>query len=77
VAAKVQQVPPQPPQNNSLNSITPWETDTDRAIQEYNRNGQANVDAFNAYFKASNENAKGLPTYSAVEGAFQKVDRRR
>jgi hypothetical protein len=73
VAAKVQQVPPKPPSNNFLNSITPWETDTDRAIKDYNRNGQANVDAFNAYFTSSTDNGKALPTYSALDGSFKNV----
>jgi hypothetical protein len=73
VASKVQQVPEKPPGNGFLNSITPWETDTDRAIEDYNRNGQANVDAFNEYFKASSENGKGLPNYSALDGSLEKV----
>ena len=74
VAAKVQQVPEKPPGNGFLNSITPWQTDTDRAIADYNRNGHANVDAFTEYFKASSENGKGLPTYSALDGSVAKVD---
>jgi hypothetical protein len=73
VAAKVQEVPQSPPDNGFLNSVTPWETDTDRAIEDYNRNGQANVDAFNEYFKASSENGAGLPTYSALDGSLAKV----
>jgi len=73
VAAKVQEVPKEPPDNGFLNSVTPWETDTDRAIEDYNRNGQANVDAFNEYFKASSENGSGLPTYNALDGSLAKV----
>lgn len=74
VKAKVQQVPKEPPKNNLLNSITPWTTDTDRAIRDYNEKGQANVDAFNEYFKASSENGKKLPTYSKMEGQNTNVD---
>ncbi|RSM84136.1 hypothetical protein DL991_01210 [Amycolatopsis sp. WAC 01375] len=74
VKAKVQQVPKDPPKNNLLNSITPWTTDTDRAIRDYNQKGQANVDAFNEYFKASSENGKKLPTYSKMEGQNTNVD---
>ncbi|WP_020632573.1 PPE domain-containing protein [Amycolatopsis alba] len=74
VKAKVQQVPKDPPKNNLLNSITPWTTDTDRAIRDYNSKGQANVDAFNEYFKASSENGKGLPTYNKMEGQKSNVD---
>jgi hypothetical protein len=73
VAAKVQEVPQKPPDNGFLNSVTPWETDTDRAIKDYNTKGQANVDAFNEYFKASAANGKGLPTYSALDGSVDKV----
>ncbi|MFE0019981.1 PPE domain-containing protein [Amycolatopsis sp. NPDC059021] len=73
VRAKVVQVPKDPPKNNLLNSITPWTTDTDRAIRDYNRNGQANVDAFNEYFKASNTNGQKMPTYSALEGQQRNV----
>lgn len=68
VTAKVVQVPEKSPENNFLNSITPWETDTDRAIKDYNKNGQANVDAFNEYFKASNANGEKMPTYSQMSG---------
>ncbi|WP_409489593.1 hypothetical protein [Amycolatopsis sp. cmx-11-12] len=74
VKAKVQQVPKDPPKNNLLNSITPWTTDTDRAIRDYNQRGQANVDAFNEYFKASSENGKKLPTYNKMEGQNTGVD---
>ncbi|RZQ65439.1 PPE domain-containing protein [Amycolatopsis suaedae] len=73
VHSKVQEVPQKPPESSFLNDITPWETDTDRAIKEYNEKGQANVEAFNEYFKASNENAKGMPTYSQMEGQVQNV----
>ncbi|WP_037307544.1 PPE domain-containing protein [Amycolatopsis orientalis] len=74
VKAKVQPVPKDPPKNNLLNSITPWTTDTDRAIRDYNQKGQANVDAFNEYFKASSENGKKMPTYSKMEGQNTNVD---
>ncbi|WP_414936577.1 hypothetical protein [Amycolatopsis sp. cmx-11-51] len=74
VKAKVQPVPKDPPKNNLLNSITPWTTDTDRAIRDYNQKGQANVDAFNEYFKASSENGKKLPTYNKMEGQNTNVD---
>nr|WP_091289115.1 hypothetical protein [Amycolatopsis xylanica] len=73
VISKVVQVPEKPPENNFLNSITPWETDTDRAIKDYNKNGQANVDAFNEYFKASNANGEKMPTYSQMSGDVDKV----
>ncbi|WP_033261056.1 hypothetical protein [Amycolatopsis vancoresmycina] len=74
VHAQVQQVPKDPPKNNLLNAITPWTTDTDRAIRDYNAKGQANVDAFNTYYKASNDNGQKMPTYSALKGQQENVD---
>lgn len=74
VHAQVQQVPKDPPKNNLLNAITPWTTDTDRAIRDYNTKGQANVDAFNTYYKASNDNGQKMPTYSALKGQQENVD---
>ncbi|WP_103353877.1 hypothetical protein [Amycolatopsis sp. CA-128772] len=74
VHAQVQQVPKDPPKNNLLNAITPWTTDTDRAIRDYNAKGQANVDAFNTYYKASNDNGQKMPTYSALQGQQENVN---
>jgi hypothetical protein len=74
VHAQVQQVPKDPPKNNLLNAITPWTTDTDRAIRDYNAKGQANVDAFNTYYKASNDNGQKMPTYSALKGQQENVN---
>lgn len=74
VHAKVQEVPKDPPKNNLLNAVTPWTTDTDRAIRDYNTKGQANVDAFNAYYKASNDNGQKMPTYSALKGQQENVN---
>ncbi|MFB9684731.1 hypothetical protein [Amycolatopsis plumensis] len=74
VHAQVQQVPKDPPKNNLLNAITPWTTDTDRAIRDYNAKGQANVDAFNTYYKASNDNGQKMPTYAALKGQQENVN---
>ncbi|MGA6162988.1 hypothetical protein [Amycolatopsis magusensis] len=74
VHSKVQEVPKEPPQSGFINDIKPWETDTDRAIEEYNTRGQANVDAFNAYYKSSGDNGQGMPTYNAISGQVQAVD---
>ncbi|MEU5258512.1 hypothetical protein [Amycolatopsis sp. NPDC021455] len=74
VHAQVQEVPKDPPKNNLLNAMTPWTTDTDRAIRDYNAKGQANVDAFNTYFKASNDNGQKMPTYSALKGQQENVN---
>ncbi|VVJ23430.1 Uncharacterised protein [Amycolatopsis camponoti] len=74
VHAQVQEVPKDPPKNNLLNAVTPWTTDTDRAIRDYNAKGQANVDAFNTYYKASNDNGQKMPTYSALKGQQENVN---
>lgn len=74
VRAQVQQVPKDPPKNNLLNAVTPWTTDTDRAIRDYNAKGQANVDAFNTYYKASSDNGQNMPRYSALQGQQENVD---
>ncbi|WP_410634690.1 hypothetical protein [Amycolatopsis sp. cmx-4-83] len=74
VHTQVQEVPKDPPKNNLLNAVTPWTTDTDRAIRDYNAKGQANVDAFNTYYKASNDNGQKLPTYSALKGQQENVN---
>ena len=74
VHSRVEPIPQQPPDSGFLNDITPWETDTDRAIKDYNTKAQANVDAFNTYFEASNENAGGMPTYSEVDGEFGSIE---
>lgn len=73
VHAQVQEVPKDPPKNNLLNAVTPWTTDTDRAIRDYNTKGQANVDAFNSYYKASNDNGQKMPTYSALKGQQENI----
>jgi hypothetical protein len=73
VLPKVQEVPEKPPESGFLNDVTPWETDTDRAIADYNARAQANVDAFNAYFQASQQNAEQMPTYNEVDGEFGDI----
>ncbi|WP_199428906.1 PPE domain-containing protein [Qaidamihabitans albus] len=74
VHAKVQPIPQEPPKSSFLNDITPWETDTDRAIKDYNTRAQANVDAFNEYFQASGANGKGMPNYSALDREIDDVE---
>ncbi|EHR63951.1 hypothetical protein [Saccharomonospora cyanea] len=74
VMSQVQPVPAQPPESDFLNDITPWETDTDRAIQQYNAMAQANVEAYNAYYAASSSNAQSMPNYSTVDGEFGDVE---
>lgn len=68
VAHRVQPLPEKPPESGFINDVTPWETDTDRDIQDYNQNAQGNVDAFNDYFKESTNNAQNMPGYDKFDG---------
>ncbi|MER7114821.1 hypothetical protein ABT332_10055 [Saccharomonospora azurea] len=74
VLSQVQPVPAQPPESSFLNDITPWTTDTDRAIQQYNAMAQANVEAYNAYYSVSNANGHSMPQYTTVDGEFGDVE---
>ncbi|WP_197319580.1 hypothetical protein [Saccharomonospora sp. NB11] len=74
VLSQVQPVPAKPPESNFLNDITPWTTDTDRAIQQYNQMAQANVEAYNAYYSVSNANGQQMPHYTVVDGEFGEVE---
>ncbi|MEU0511963.1 MULTISPECIES: glycine zipper domain-containing protein [Amycolatopsis] len=67
VKSKVQEVPAQPPDGNFLDGINPM-SDVDEQIEQYNQRGKANVDAFNAYYQASMNNAGGMPQYTAWQG---------
>lgn len=67
VSQKVQPLPENPPSMGFLDHFNPW-SDKDSEIDDYNRKGQQNVDAFNAYYQASSQNAAGMPQYSAWTG---------
>jgi uncharacterized membrane protein YgcG len=67
VASKVQSLPSNPPSMGFVDHINPF-SDKDDEINAYNKKGQANVDAFNAYYQASAQNAAGMPQYKAWTG---------
>lgn len=67
VSSKVQQLPSKPPSMGLVDHINPF-SDKDDEINAYNKKGQANVDAFNAYYQASAQNAAGMPQYKAWTG---------
>ncbi|WP_024877043.1 PPE domain-containing protein [Saccharomonospora piscinae] len=71
---RVQPVPAKPPESDFLNDITPWQTDTDREISEYNAKAQANVEAYNAYYQLSSANGQSMPKYTTVDGEFGDVE---
>ncbi|TVT28531.1 PPE domain-containing protein, partial [Amycolatopsis rhizosphaerae] len=62
VSSRVQEIPQNPPSKGWTDDINPW-SDKDDEINSYNRKGQANVDAFNAYYQASAQNAAGMPQF--------------
>ncbi|MEV0067278.1 MULTISPECIES: hypothetical protein [unclassified Amycolatopsis] len=67
VKSKVQDLPKDPPSAGFLDGINPL-SDKDDEINQYNDNSKANVQAYTAYFNASNSNAQQLPQYSAWQG---------
>ncbi|OZM72847.1 hypothetical protein CFN78_13955 [Amycolatopsis antarctica] len=74
VRNRVQEIPEKPPESGFWNDVAPWETDTDRSIDDYNAKGESNVQAFNAYYDESVRNAAGMPNFSGVDGEFGKID---
>lgn len=67
VSNKVQPLPEKPPSMGFTDHINPF-SDKDDEINAYNKKGQANVDAFNAYYQQSAQNAAGMPQYKAWTG---------
>lgn len=67
VAQKVQPLPENPPSMGFVDHINPW-SDKDSEIKDYNQKAQQNVDAFNAYYQASAQNAAGMPQYNGDPG---------
>ncbi|WP_460444083.1 hypothetical protein, partial [Amycolatopsis cihanbeyliensis] len=65
--SQVQEISAKPPEAGFLDGLNPF-SDKDEEIEEYNRVGQSNVQAFNAYYQASMQNAARLPQYTAWEG---------
>jgi hypothetical protein len=65
--SKVQEIAAKPPESGFLDDVNPW-SDKDDEINKYNQQGQANVDAFNAYYQASAQNAAGMPQFSEWQG---------
>ncbi|GAA5157752.1 PPE domain-containing protein [Amycolatopsis dongchuanensis] len=64
---KVQEIAATPPHAGFVDHINPW-SDKDDEIRKYNEQGQTNVEAFNAYYQASAQNAAGMPQFSAWQG---------
>jgi hypothetical protein len=65
--SKVQEIAATPPHAGFMDHMNPF-SDKDDEINKYNEQGQANVQAFQAYYNASASNAAGMPQYSAWQG---------
>jgi hypothetical protein len=63
----VQEIASKPPESGFMDSMNPF-SDKDDEINKYNQQGQTNVNAFNAYYQASAQNAAGMPQFSAWQG---------
>lgn len=63
----VQEIAATPPHAGFMDNVNPF-SDKDEEIEKYNEQGQTNVQAFNAYYQASAQNAAGMPQYSAWQG---------
>ncbi|UIJ60097.1 DUF1269 domain-containing protein [Amycolatopsis acidiphila] len=64
---KVQEIASTPPHAGFMDHMNPF-SDKDDEINKYNEQGQTNVQAFQAYYQASAQNAAGMPQYSAWQG---------
>jgi hypothetical protein len=56
----VESMPPRPPDKSLWDLVTPWQTDTEAAISEYNAKATENLEKYNSYA-------------SSVEGATQRL----
>jgi hypothetical protein len=55
-------VPDKAPESNLLNDATPWHTDLDRQIDDYNGNANKNVQIYDNYAKSADGNGRSLPS---------------
>ncbi|MFB9925636.1 hypothetical protein ACFORO_36815 [Amycolatopsis halotolerans] len=60
--SSLEQMPPVPPHLNFFDRISPWETNTEREISDYNALAQHNVDRYQAYVQHSGANGQNLQT---------------
>jgi hypothetical protein len=61
VRQEVRRLPPTPPESGVFNTLNPFETDTDRAIAEYNDIAAGNIAAYASYYASSGDNGYALP----------------
>ncbi|MGQ0838638.1 hypothetical protein [Actinokineospora sp.] len=63
-----------PPVTGFMDVVTPWDTDTEDAVNQYNSAAEHNFRVYTAYAGDSNANAVGMPReYGEVPPAFGEV----
>ncbi|WP_020663739.1 hypothetical protein [Amycolatopsis benzoatilytica] len=64
---KVQKIDKDAPSMSGWDHVNPF-SDKDDEIDQYNKNSQVNVQAYQAYYGASGQNASGMPQYNVWQG---------
>ncbi|WP_125790717.1 hypothetical protein [Amycolatopsis sp. WAC 01376] len=63
-----------PPTTGTYDDATPWDTDTEDKVNQYNQKAQANLDRYNAYNDQSSSNTAGRTIDYGQLGAFDGGD---
>ncbi|EWC58485.1 hypothetical protein UO65_6377 [Actinokineospora spheciospongiae] len=67
LSSKLEPMDASPPDTGIWDDMTPWDTDTEDQLNEYNQKSQKNIDVYRAYDANSQANAQDLPTdYSTL-----------
>ncbi|MFB9931070.1 hypothetical protein ACFORO_22000 [Amycolatopsis halotolerans] len=74
----LQSMPPTPPHKNLWDQGTPWDTDTEKQINEYNAAANHNVERYQKYADQAKTNGQGLNSnygqVSGFDGQNLKID---
>lgn len=63
-----------PPTTGTYDDLTPWDTDTEDKVNQYNQKAQANLERYNAYNNQSNSNNAGRTIDYGQLGTFDGGD---
>jgi len=63
-----------PPTTGTYDDVTPWDTDTEEKVNQYNQKAQANLERYNAYNEQSTSNNAGRTIDYGQLGAFDGGD---
>ncbi|MEU9685857.1 hypothetical protein [Amycolatopsis japonica] len=63
-----------PPTTGTYDDVTPWDTDTEDKVNQYNQKAQANLERYNAYNDQSTSNNTGRTIDYGQLGAFDGGD---